>query len=57
MSGANDVSLVRLRDGRSLAWAEYGDPRGKPVLYFHGFPGSRLEPALGGDGLGGPGRA
>ena len=55
MSGANDVSLVRLRDGRNLAWAEYGDPRGKPVLYFHGFPGSRLEPALGGDGLGGTG--
>ena len=51
MSGANDVSLVRLRDGRSLAWAEYGDPRGKPVLYFHGFPGSRLEPALAGDDL------
>ncbi len=55
MSGANDVSLVRLRDGRSLAWAEYGHPRGKPVLYFHGFPGSRLEPALGGDELRGTG--
>lgn len=51
MSGATAVSLVRLRDGRSLAWAEYGDPRGKPVLYFHGFPGSRLEPALSGDDL------
>ncbi len=51
MRGANDVSRVRLRDGRSLAWAEYGDPRGKPVLYFHGFPGSRLEPALAGDSL------
>ncbi len=51
MSGAADVSLVRLRDGRSLAWAEYGDPSGKPVLYFHGFPGSRLEPALAGDDL------
>lgn len=23
--------------------AEYGDPEGWPVLYFHGFPGSRLE--------------
>ena len=51
MSGANDVSLVQLRDGRSLAWTEYGDPSGKPVLYFHGFPGSRLEPALGADDL------
>jgi pimeloyl-ACP methyl ester carboxylesterase len=28
-----------------LAYAEYGDPAGRPVLYFHGFPGSRLEAA------------
>jgi pimeloyl-ACP methyl ester carboxylesterase len=26
-----------------LAWAEYGDPAGAPVLYHHGWPGSRLE--------------
>ncbi len=51
MSHPTDVSLVQLRDGRSLAWAEYGDPAGKPVLYFHGFPGSRLEPAFAGDEL------
>ena len=51
MRGTNDVSMVQLRDGRSLAWAEYGDPSGKPVLYFHGFPGSRIEPALGADDL------
>jgi len=30
--------------GRSLLGVfECGDPRGKPVFYFHGFPGSRLE--------------
>jgi len=23
--------------------SEYGDPNGNPVLYFHGFPGSRLD--------------
>lgn len=23
--------------GRQLAWYEYGDPAGRPVLYFHGF--------------------
>jgi len=34
---------VRLGDGRTLAYAEWGDPRGTPVLHFHGIPGSRLE--------------
>jgi pimeloyl-ACP methyl ester carboxylesterase len=33
---------VRLRDGRQLAYAEYGDPQGKPIFFFHGTPGSRL---------------
>jgi pimeloyl-ACP methyl ester carboxylesterase len=35
-------SRVRLRDGRSLAYAEYGDPRGTPVLVCHGLPSCRL---------------
>jgi pimeloyl-ACP methyl ester carboxylesterase len=34
---------VRLRDGRGLAAREIGDPRGTPVLWFHGGLGSRLE--------------
>src|SRR5215469_10466634 len=34
---------LRLADGRTLACLELGDPAGPPVLYFHGFPGSRLE--------------
>jgi pimeloyl-ACP methyl ester carboxylesterase len=34
---------VRLKDGRLLGYAETGDPRGRPVFYFHGFPSSRLE--------------
>jgi pimeloyl-ACP methyl ester carboxylesterase len=33
---------IRLRDGRRLAYAEYGDLKGKPVLFFHATPGSRL---------------
>ncbi len=37
---------LRLTDGRFLGYAEYGDPAGKPVLFFHGFPGSRLEAQL-----------
>jgi pimeloyl-ACP methyl ester carboxylesterase len=28
---------------QTIAWREYGDPRGEPVLYFGGTPGSRLE--------------
>jgi len=33
---------IKLSDGRSLAYAEYGDPKGKPVFFFHGVPGSRM---------------
>jgi pimeloyl-ACP methyl ester carboxylesterase len=33
---------LRLADGRWLGFAEYGDPGGRPVLVFHGLPGSRL---------------
>lgn len=32
-----------LDDGRRLGYAEYGDPTGRPILYFHGMPGSRVE--------------
>jgi pimeloyl-ACP methyl ester carboxylesterase len=39
-------SLLTLRDGRSLSYALSGDPAGKPVFYFHGWPGSRLEVEL-----------
>ena len=34
---------INLRDGRSLGYAEYGAPEGKPVFYFHGFPSCRLD--------------
>jgi pimeloyl-ACP methyl ester carboxylesterase len=37
---------LRLPDGRLLGYAEFGDPTGPLVLYFHGTPGSRLEAAL-----------
>ncbi len=37
---------ARLRDGRALGYAEFGAPAGKPLFYFHGFPGSRLEAEL-----------
>jgi pimeloyl-ACP methyl ester carboxylesterase len=34
---------IQLSDGRTLAYLEGGDPNGRPVFYFHGGPGSRLE--------------
>jgi pimeloyl-ACP methyl ester carboxylesterase len=40
------VHRLRLGDGRRLAWSEYGDPAGRPVLYCHGFPSSRQEARL-----------
>jgi pimeloyl-ACP methyl ester carboxylesterase len=33
---------ISLRDGRSLAYAEWGDPSGAPVVLLHGSPSSRL---------------
>lgn len=35
--------MVRLSDGRRLAYTERGDPAGVPVIHHHGMPGSRLE--------------
>ncbi len=37
---------IRLSDGRRLGYAEYGDPRGRPLLHFHGLPSPRLEGAF-----------
>jgi pimeloyl-ACP methyl ester carboxylesterase len=34
---------VRLEDGRSLSYCEWGQADGSPVLHCHGGPGSRLE--------------
>ena len=37
---------ILLHDGRMLGYAEYGDPSGMPVLYFHGWPSCRIEARL-----------
>jgi pimeloyl-ACP methyl ester carboxylesterase len=37
-----DGKRVPLPDGRALGYAEYGDPAGRPVLFFPGAPSSRL---------------
>ena len=34
---------LTLRDGRTLAWTEYGPADGRPVLQFQGTPGSRYS--------------
>jgi pimeloyl-ACP methyl ester carboxylesterase len=34
--------VIRLTDGRRLGYAEYGDPAGRAVLFFHGLGTSRV---------------
>jgi len=38
-----DFNTIQLPDGRKLSYTEYADPLGKPVFFFHGFPGSRYD--------------
>lgn len=47
-------ATVTLADGRRLAYAEWGNPTGMPLFFFHGVPGSRLwfdEPATAARGV------
>jgi hypothetical protein len=34
--------VITLANGRRLGFAQYGDPAGKALLFFHGTRGSRL---------------
>jgi pimeloyl-ACP methyl ester carboxylesterase len=43
MAAMRAVTVLRLEDERELAYAEYGDPSGTPVIGFHGTPGSSLQ--------------
>jgi len=38
-----ETHLLRLRDGRRLAYTEWGDEGGDPIIFHHGTPGSRLD--------------
>jgi pimeloyl-ACP methyl ester carboxylesterase len=38
--GSMEVQVLRLADGRSLAWREFGDPDGAPAIAVHGSPDS-----------------
>lgn len=37
---------IQLKDGRKLGYADLGDPDGKPIFHFNGWPGCRLEATL-----------
>ncbi len=39
------AQTMRLRDGRRLSWAEYGDPEGVPLFFHHGIPSSHVAAA------------
>jgi pimeloyl-ACP methyl ester carboxylesterase len=41
---ARDSRTLRLSDGRTLGFAEYGNVNAPALFFFHGFPGSRLDP-------------
>lgn len=47
MAGAapDGVSFVEVAGGRRLAWSEYGDPDGAPVVWHHGGLSCRLDAA------------
>ncbi len=38
-----DDRLLELDDGRTVGYATWGDPDGRPVFIGHGTPGSRLD--------------
>ena len=42
----SDERELALPGGRRLGYREFGDRQGRPLLYCHGMPGSRLEPAV-----------
>lgn len=55
MTEPKTLNEIRLEDGRTLSYAVFGDPTGPPVFYFHGYPGSRLEPGVGHEAAAGAG--
>ncbi len=38
-----NAQTMKLPDGRRLGFSQYGDLKGKPLFYFHGWPASRLS--------------
>ncbi|MHB8255086.1 MAG: alpha/beta fold hydrolase [Acidiferrobacter sp.] len=46
MGDDGSLRQLTLPDGRKMSYAEYGSPAAYPVIYCHGFPGSRYEAQL-----------
>ncbi|MEA2431263.1 MAG: hypothetical protein QOI19_1736 [Thermoleophilaceae bacterium] len=42
---SNDGQTIKLADGRRIGYGVTGPEDGRPVMYFHGCPGSRLDAA------------
>src|SRR6266702_5002358 len=42
----NREKAVQLQDGAVIAFADYGDPNGAPVIFCHGWPSSRTMARL-----------
>src|SRR4051794_32799140 len=42
-AGPTAEHLISMRDGRKLEVREYGDPSGRPALFFHGLIGSHHQ--------------
>src|SRR5205814_9286890 len=42
----DDCKLLHLENGGDLAFCEYGNAAGTPVLFFHGWPSSRTMAEL-----------
>src|SRR5438105_12213590 len=42
----NDCEFIPLKNDGRLAYCEYGDAAGAPVLFFHGWPSSRTMAQL-----------
>ena len=43
MSSKITAQTIMLSDNRKLGYSVYGDPEGFPILFFHGWPGTRLD--------------
>ena len=41
-----EENLLALNGGGHLAYGEYGDPQGRPVFFYHGWPSSRTMAEL-----------
>jgi len=46
MAATRALTVLTLQHGRELAFGEFGDPAGIPLIAFHGTPGSNLQIGL-----------